>query len=80
MIKETCEEFCQLMANVKLKAIKSSINSGSDVCAVFLDSFVVERDLTDTEMKNMVETWIGMEDNKEEIGAIVDVDEKLDIF
>ena len=58
------------MDNVKLKTNESYINTGSAVGAVFSEQFVVKRDLTDTEMKTMAETWIGIEDNKEVVDDI----------
>ena len=70
--KEMCDELCCLMADVKLKATEYSINTGSAVGAVFSEQFVVKRDLTDTEMKTMAETWIGIEDNKEVVDDIFD--------
>ena len=60
------------MAHMKMEATESSTNTGSAVGAVFSEQFVVKRDLTDTEMKTMAETWIGIEDNKEVVDDIFD--------
>ena len=66
------KQLCQLMANVKLKSNEFSISTGSVVGAVFADLFLVKRDLTETEMKSMTETWIDIKDNHEVVDAIYD--------
>ena len=67
-----CEELCQLMAHMKMEATESSTNTGSDVGAVFADLFVFERDLTETEIETLDETWIGIEDTQKVVDAIAD--------
>ena len=48
------------MANAKLKATESSINTGSSIGSVFAYLFLVEKGVTETEIKTMAETWINI--------------------
>ena len=49
---------------MKLKATESSVNTGSAVGLVFVDSFLVKRYLTETEMETMAKTCIDIEDTQ----------------
>jgi hypothetical protein len=69
---DTCNELCNLMNNIKLKAKECSIDTTTAVGNVFRDSFVTDGDISNDELHDMAETWINIEDNEHMINEIVD--------
>ena len=70
--RETCNELCQFMADVKLKSNESSIDTASIFATEFKDSFVVNDYPTKVEIETMAETCIGIDNKLEVIYDIFD--------
>jgi hypothetical protein len=63
--KESCDELCNLMLSIKLKAEEDALDTSTEDGSVFRNSFVTDRTMQKEEMYEMVETWIDVEDNKD---------------
>ena len=70
--KETCNELCNLMNSIKLRANESSIDTTTAVGNVFRDTFVTDGDISNDDLHDMAEAWIDIEDNEDMINEIVD--------
>ena len=70
--KETCNELCNLMNSIKLRANESSIDTTTAVGNVFRDTFVTDGDISNDDFHDMAEAWVDIEDNEDMINEIVD--------
>ena len=69
---DTCNELCNLMNNIKLRAKECSIDTTTTVGNVFRDTFVTDGDISNDDLHDMAEAWIDIEDNEDMINEIVD--------
>ena len=69
---DTCNELCNLMNNIKLRAKECSIDTTTAVGNVFRDTFVTDGDISNDDLHDMAEAWIDIEDNEHMINEIVD--------
>jgi len=70
--KDTCNELCNLMNSIKLRANECSIDTRTAVGNVFRDTFVTDGDISNDDFHDMAEAWIDIEDNEDMINEIVD--------
>jgi DDE superfamily endonuclease/Tc5 transposase DNA-binding domain len=70
--KEDCDDLCQLMTMLKVKATEVSLDC-RETAVAFQDSFVAEPgEFTPDNYVDMIDNWICIEDEKEVINAICD--------
>ena len=69
---DTCNELCNLMNNIKLRAKECSIDTTTAVGNVFRDTFVTDGDISNDDLHDMAEAWIDIEDTEDMINEIVD--------
>ena len=69
---DTCNELCNLMNSIKLRANECSIDTTTAVGNVFRDTFVTDGDISNDDFHDMAEAWVNIEDNEDMINEIID--------